>query len=109
LGEQIKIQFYKIQDFKDFTIRYRHEFYISHNFTFHSLPDEKTITVTLKGLPNIPNLSIQKELAYQRISINICTQINAENSLYATYKINLSAKYTLTQLRQICYLFYSRI
>jgi len=36
-------------------------------------------------------------------------QINNEHSLYATYKINLTVKYTLTQLRKIRYLFYSRI
>jgi len=80
-------------------------------YTFHtySLPEEKTITVTLKGLPNIPNLSIKEELANLGIAINICTLINKENSLYATYKINLSAKFTLTHLRKIRYLFHSRI
>jgi len=52
--------------------------------------------VTLIGLPNISNMSIQEELANLGIEINTCTQINKENSLYATYKINLSAKFTLT-------------
>jgi len=80
-------------------------------YTFHtySLPEEKTITVTLKGLPNIPNLSIKEELANLGIIINTCTLISKENSLYATYKINLNAKTTLTHLRKIRYLFHSRI
>jgi len=81
------------------------------NYTFHtySLPNEKTLTVTLKGLPNIPDLSIQEELTQLGININTCTKINAQNSLYATYKIKLSAKYSLSQLRKIRYLFYSKI
>jgi len=84
---------------------------IEMNYTFHtySLPNEKTLTVTLKGLPNIPNLSIQEELASLGININTCTKINAENSLYATYKINLSAEYSLSHLRKIRYLFYLKI
>jgi len=106
LGEQIKIQFFKINDFKDFK-----KYAIEKNFTFHtySLPDEKTLTVTLKGLPNIPDLSIQNELAQQGININTCTKINTESSLYATYKINLSAEHTLTHLRKIRYLFHSKV
>jgi len=73
------------------------------NYTFHtySLPNEKTLTVTLRGLPNIPDLSIQDELTQFGININTCTKINAENSLYATYKINLSAEHSLAQLRKI--------
>jgi len=106
LGEQIKIQFHKVKDFVDFK-----KFAIEMKYAFHtySLPNEKSITVTLKGLPNIPNLSIQEELANLGIAVNSCTQINKEHSLYATYKINLSAKHTLTQLRKIRFLFYSRI
>jgi len=65
--------------------------------------------VTLKGLPNIPNLSIQKELANLGIETKTYTQINKENSLYATYKINLNAKTTLTHLHKIRYLYHSRI
>jgi len=106
LGEQIKIQFHKVKDFVDFK-----KFAIEMKYAFHtySLPNEKSITVTLKGLPNIPNLFIQEELANLGITVNSCTQINNEHSLYATYKINLSAKHTLTQLRKIRFLFYSRI
>jgi len=80
-------------------------------YTFHtySFPEEKIITVTLKGLPNVPNLSIQEELANFGIITNTSMQINNENSLYATYKINLSAKFTLIQLRKIRYFFYSRV
>jgi len=46
LGEQIKIQFNKVKDFVDFK-----RFAIDMKYTFHtySLPEEKTITVTLKG------------------------------------------------------------
>jgi len=78
-------------------------------YTFHtySLPDEKPITVTLKGLPNILNLMIQEELTNFGIITNTCIKINNENSLGATYKINLSAKFT--HLRKIRYLFYSRV
>jgi len=106
LEEQIKIQFYKVKDFVDFK-----KFAIDMKYSFHtySLFEEKSITVTLKGLPNIPNLSIQEELVNLGITANTCTQINNEHSLYATYKINLSAKHTLTQLRKIRYLFHSRI
>jgi len=94
LGEKIKIQFNKVKDFVDFK-----KFAIEMKHTFHtySLPEEKSITVVLKSLPNIPNLSIQEELLKSGITINTCTQINNEKSLYATYKINLSAQYTLTQ------------
>jgi len=46
---------------------------------------------------------------YDLSSKNTWTQINAENSLYATYKINISVKHTLTQLRKMRYLFYSKI
>jgi len=69
LGEQIKIQFNKVKDFTDFKI-----FAIEMKYTFHtySLPEEKTITVTLKGLPNVPNLSIQEELANLGIITNTC-------------------------------------
>jgi len=90
LGEQIKIQFYKVKDFVDFK-----KFAIEMKYSFHtySLPEEKSITVTLKGLPNIPNLTIQEELANLGIIINTCIQINNERSLYATYKTNLSAKH----------------
>jgi len=106
LGENIKIQFYKTKDFIDFK-KYAIEMY----YTFHtySLPNEKTMIVTLKGLPNIPDLSIQQELQQHGIDINSCIKINAENSLYATYKINLSAEYTLAQLRKIRFLYYSKI
>jgi len=67
-------------------------------YTFHtySLPNEKTLTVTLKGLPNISDLSILDELTQLGININTCIKINAKNSLYATYKINLSAEYSLS-------------
>jgi len=102
LGEQVKIQFYKTKDFIDFK---RFAIEMKYNFHTYSLPEEKTVTMTLKGLPNIPNLEIQEELANLGITTNSCTQINREHSLYATYKINLSAKYTLTQLRKIRYLF----
>jgi len=80
-------------------------------YTFHtySLPEEKTTTVTLKGLPNVSNLSIQEEIANFGIITNTCMQINNKNSLYATYKINPSAKFTLIQLRKTRYLFYSRV
>jgi len=101
LGDQIKIQFFKTKNFTDFK-----KYAIDMNFTFHtySLPDEKSITVTLKGLPNISNLLIQEELKNHGITVNSCSPLNKENSLYATYKINLSAKYTLAQLRKIRYL-----
>jgi len=54
LGKQIKIQFLKVKDFMDFK-----KFAIEMNYAFHtySLPNEKTLIVTLKGLPNITNLS----------------------------------------------------
>jgi len=105
LGEQIKIQFNKVKNFANFK-----RFVIEMKYTFHtySLPDEKTITVTLKGLPNIPNLLTQEEIANLGIITNICMQIN-ENTLYATYKINLCAKFTLTHLRKIRNLFYLRV
>jgi len=76
-------------------------------YTFHtySLPEEKTITVTLKSFPNIPNLPIQEELARKFWNNNKHLYANNENSLYTTYKINLSAKFTLMQLRKIRYLF----
>jgi len=108
LGDQIKIQFNKLQDFVNFK-----SFAIDMKYTFHtySLPEEKTIIVTLKGLLNIPNMSIKEELTNLGIEINTYTLlINKENSLYVTYKINLSAKFTLTlYLRKIRYLFHSRI
>jgi len=106
LGEQIKIQFVKIKDFQDFK-----KYAIDNKFTFHtySLPNEKTITVTLKGLPNIPNLQIQEELALHGINVNTCIKINAENSLYATFKININAEHTLTHLRKIKYLYHSKV
>jgi len=59
---------------------------MKYTFYTYSLPKEKIITVTLKDLPNIPNMSIKEELTNLGIEINICTQINKENSLYATYK-----------------------
>ncbi|XP_071645666.1 uncharacterized protein [Temnothorax longispinosus] len=106
IGNQVKLQFNKLEDFTDFK-----KFAIAKNLPFHtySLPEEKSITVTLKGLPNIPNLSIKEELKDAGIIINLCTYINAEESLYAIFKINLSAKYTLSHLRRIRFLFNSRI
>lgn len=106
LGKQVKIQFDKQNDFIAFK-----QFAIAKNYQFHtySLPEDKSITVTLKGLPNIPQLSIREELCNLGITINTCTQINSDTSLYAVYKINMSAKYTLIQLRKIRYLFHCRI
>jgi len=52
----VKIQFHKLHDFIDFK-----KFAIAKNYVFYtySLPEEKTLMVTLKGLPNIPNLTIR--------------------------------------------------
>lgn len=106
LGNQIKIQFNLLKDFMAFK-----QFAIKKQYSFHtySLPEEKTITVVLKGLPNISDLSLQQELNSLGIFYNSCIQINAENSIFATYKINLSAKHSLTQLRKVKFIFHSRV
>ena len=106
LGSQIKIQFNHTKDFMDFK-----NFAIAQHYKFHtySLPEDKSITVVLKGLPNLPSSEIQEELNSLGININYCNLINVDTSNHAIYKINLNAKFTLTHLKKINYLFHSRI
>jgi len=68
LGNQIKIQFYKTCDFLEF----KKMAIFSNKFLFHTyfLLDDKTITVTLKGLPNLSNLDTK---LLQELEINIIT------------------------------------
>jgi len=75
---------------------------------FLGIPEVKTLTVTFKRLTFLKqNLTIQEKM--DKLPIDICVQINTEHGLYSTYEINLSAKFTLTHLRKIRYLFHSRI
>lgn len=50
LGNQIKIQFHQLSDYSDFRKLAAHKGYAYHTYSF---PEECSITVTLKGLPNI--------------------------------------------------------
>lgn len=93
-------------DYTDFRRLATHKGYAYHTY---SLPQDRSITVTLKGLPNIGDLHIIEELKIHDILVNTCIQINSSENLLAVYRLNLGPWHSLKQLRKIKYLFSSRV
>ena len=109
LGNRVRIQVYKVDDFNDLKSRLLTGNLAFHTFTMNS---RKVLTVVLKGLSRVPSEEILSEIKSHGLVPISCVPLNPgskKNSLYSSYKVVFPQGTSLNAVNKIGHIFHIRI
>lgn len=109
LGDRIRIQLVKVEDFHDLKKKLFGENKAFHTFTMNA---QKALVVVLKGLSRVPSETILADIREQGLRPVSCSPLVPEGkrkSPYCTYKVVFPQGTSFNAVAKIGHIFYTRI
>lgn len=109
LGNRVRIQVFRVEDFNDLKSRL-----LSGNMAFHSftINSQKVLVVVIKGLSRVPVEDILAEIKTHGLAPISCVRLNPgsrKNSQYCSYKVVFPQGTSLNAVNKIGHIFHTRI